>query len=101
MRDGLGVGGLHVCVCVCVRVPATVHICLCTHAYTWEREADQWARAPNDSALHGQDSCFMSIGAHKLHGPAFSAAAARRSSLTLHFTPLPPSFTFSPFAFDN
>lgn len=32
---------------------------------------EQWVRTPNDSALHGQDSCFMSIGNHKLHSLDF------------------------------
>lgn len=48
-----------------------VYLLVYTQAYMWEKEADQWVRTPNDSALHGQDSCFMSMGFHKLHGPAF------------------------------
>lgn len=66
MGEGLGVGGL--CACAC---PCCAYLLVYTHAYMWEQEADRWARTANDSALHGQDSCFMSMGSHKLHGLAF------------------------------
>lgn len=66
MKEGVSVDGCSVCECVCYFAYLLVY----TDAYMWEREADQWVRTPNDSALHGQDSCFMSMGFHKLHGPA-------------------------------
>lgn len=60
-----------VCVSVCECVCCFVYLLVYTHAYMWEQEADLWVRTPNDSALHGQDSCFMSMGFHKLRGPSF------------------------------
>lgn len=50
-----------------------VHLCLCTHmpAACGSGRRAQRVRTPSDSALHGQDSCFMSMGSHKLHGFAF------------------------------
>lgn len=50
-----------------VNVIARAH----TPACMWEPEADQWVCTPNDSALHAQDSCFMSMGGHKFHSLAF------------------------------
>lgn len=55
----------------------------------WEQEADPWAGTPHDSALHGRDSCFMSMGCHKFHPGAFSAAAAAPPPAPLSF----PFFT--------
>lgn len=60
-----------------VQVESGLYVCLdsayllvYTLAYMWEQEADQWVRTPSDSALHGKDTCFMSMGSHKLHSPA-------------------------------
>lgn len=58
-------------------------------ACMWEQEADPWAGTPHDSALHGRDSCFMSMGCHKFHPGAFSAAAAAPPPAPLSF----PFFT--------
>lgn len=46
---------------------------LCTHTrlYVAAGGGPGGVCTPNDSALHGQDSCFMSMGAHKLHSLAF------------------------------
>lgn len=56
---------------LCTRPCCCAFLLVYTHAYMWEREVEQWVRTPNDSALHGQDSCFMSIGNHKLHSLDF------------------------------
>lgn len=67
-----------------VNVLACVH----THACMWTQEADWWVCTPNDSALHGQDSCFMSMGAHKLHSLAF---LLQQHGANLFAPTLPPS----------
>lgn len=86
MNDG--VSGWMLCECVCYCVYMLVH----THAYMWEREVDQWVRTPNDSALHGQDSCFMSMGFHKLNGPAFLLLLQQNAVLSFSLS-LSPFFT--------
>lgn len=49
-------------------------------ACVWEQEADPWAGMPHDSALHGWDSCFTSMGCHKFHPGAFFCRRRRRCS---------------------
>lgn len=48
-----------------------MHRLVYTHTCMWMQEADWWVCTPNDSALHGQDSCFMTMATHKLHSLAF------------------------------
>lgn len=55
--------GLYVCL-------DCAYLLVYTLAYMWEQEAGQWVCTPSDSALHGKDSCFMSMGSHKLHSLA-------------------------------
>lgn len=91
--------GLYVCL-------DSAYLLVYTLAYTWEQEADQWVRTPSDSALHGKDTCFMSMGSHKLHSPAallqqHSTGLSVPSSLSIFSHSLNqffPSciFTFSP-----
>lgn len=55
--------GLYVCL-------DCAYLLVYTLAYMWEQEAGQCVCTPSDSALHGKDSCFMSMGSHKLHSLA-------------------------------
>jgi len=84
---GMSGCGWTLCECAC---PCCAYLLVYTHAYVWEQEADECVRTPNDSALHGQDSCFMSTGSHKLHGLAIpllqhGAGLSLSPSLSLFF----------------